>query len=52
MDDDLANELTEAIKRQNELLEQANDLMPSLIDALRATAQELSDLRRQMQDGN
>lgn len=50
MDDDCANELIKAIKRQNELLEQANDFMPTLIDALQATAQELADLRRQMQE--
>ncbi|MEQ8877209.1 MAG: hypothetical protein RLP16_00280 [Alphaproteobacteria bacterium] len=48
MDDQSAFELTEAIKKQNELQEEANGLMRSLIPAMEATAQELLELRQQL----
>lgn len=48
MDDQNAFDLIEAIRRQNELQEEANGLMRSLIPALEATAQELLELREQL----
>lgn len=51
MDDQSAFELTEAIKKQIELQEEANGLMKALIPALQATAQELLDLRKSLEKG-
>ena len=54
MDDGIAQDIQKeldgirfALERRNELTEETNSLMRSLIPALEATAQELLELRRQ-----
>lgn len=55
MDDGIAQDIwrelesiASSLKKQNELQEETNGLMRSLIPALEATAQELLELRQQL----
>lgn len=45
MDNQTAFELTEAIKKQVELQEEANGLLKALVPALQSLAQEIQDSR-------
>jgi len=47
---DALSQMKVALDKQNELQEEANGLMRSLIPALQATAQELLELRQHLEE--